>query len=190
MVLIKIYLDYTKYFEIASPYSLLIKNELPIPKIYQIYQFHVFYKTGRGCYKNLEECTYFVYKDSENQRNLYSYKSKFKKINNLKISSHTTIKIFMNHTNNHYHLYNITISETFKDFTILKYKYFLTEMSLTKTELFYQLFKDYLICLNALEIEETKMITDLSLDVIIKKKDFLYKFKQFIDRTKTCLILF
>jgi hypothetical protein len=181
MTIIKIYLDDTKYFEIGTPETLTIKDDLPIPKYCQIYQFHIFYKSGRGYYRLLENNIYFIYKDNENNRHLYQQKKRnnrirmesLEKIENISFSNPETIKIFMKHTKDFY-LFNICFNNEYD-------KYLLSETDLTKTHLLHRLFKNHIVDVHSFQREECWNIVNIDIHMSkVYKKNIIDIFKQYI----------
>jgi hypothetical protein len=191
MTIVKIYLDDTKYFEIGSPENLSIKDELPIPKFCQIYQFHIFYKSGRGYYKLLENNIYFIYKDNENNRHLYQQKKRnnklrmdsIEKISNISFTHRETIKIFMKHSKDFY-LFNISINNEYS-------KHLLSETDLSKENLLHTLFKNYIVEVHYIEREECRNIMDIDMHMSkVYKKNIIDIFKQYILNSQFSILFF
>lgn len=179
MVVIKIYLDDTKYFEIGDEEYINIKSELPLPKSYQIYQFRIFHKSERG-YKPIDTKTYFIYKDSDDGRHLYSKSSKLRKISDITLSTSQTIKIFMRHTYDYY-IYDITL---YKDCEY-QTKYLLSENLLTKDEIVRKIFHGHVVDINITNKEEIKYIINMEIDInMMDKKNWIYYLKKYIHKIK------
>lgn len=172
MTIIKIYLDGTKYFELDSVDPLSIKNELPLPKLNQIYSFRIFYQSQRRSYRLLEHCKYFIYRD-EKERHLYEYRKKLIRIGDLSFSQNRTIKIFMRSTND-YFIYHISINQE-------EDKYILSEYNLSKKDINDKVFRYHVIDVISVELEECGKIIHMNMIVnYLFKKDLIYHLKKYI----------
>jgi hypothetical protein len=183
MTILKIYLDGTKYFEIDDIEKINIKNHLPLSKQNQIYQFYIYSRSERGHYRPLDSSRYLIYKDSEGIRYLYQYKEdKLSKIEDMGLLEYPTTKIFMRTAKN-LHIYNISIINHLSNRSIEEfYKYVLSEFSLSKEELLYQLFKKYNLEIISFDREEYNQIIDMLFHVThMKKKDFIYYFRKYMN---------
>jgi hypothetical protein len=182
MTIVKIYLDGTIYFEIDAIDQINIKNSLPLPKQNQIYQFYMYSRSERGHYCPLDSYKYFIYKDSDGIRYLYQFKkNRLNKIDDMVLFEYPTIKIFMRTTKNLY-IYNISIINNLTNGSREEiYKYLLSEFSLSKRELLYELFKKYNLEIISSEREEYNQINHIILTVIhMEEKDFIYHLKKYI----------
>lgn len=189
MVIVKIFLDHSKYFEIGSPKEIDMKEELPLVRTYQLYKFHIFSKNGRGEYKPLDKNTYFIYKDSDGNRYLYLQHPsdkpgpyRIRNISEFKLYGDLPIKIFMNRTNDYY-IYNVytnvfKVREVNDDYIC---KFILSKVKLSKKELLYKIFRKKQIQIMKHYLQECHQIINIDFQVDIIPKNTIFKrFKDFI----------
>lgn len=172
MAIIKIYLDGTKYFELDSIDRLSIKNELPLPKLNQIYSFHIFYQSQRRSYRLIDRSKYFIYRDDK-ERYLYEYRKKLLRIDDLYFSQNRTIKIFMRSTND-YFIYHISINQE-------EDNYILSEYNLSKKDINDKIFRHHVVDVISVDLEECGKI--IHMDMIVNylfKKNLIYHLRKYI----------
>lgn len=168
MVIVKIYLHHTKFYEISDPRKIKILDHLPCMKSFTIYQLTLFWRTGRARYKPIEDLRYYVYKNDQNEKSLYF---KNKRLDNLIFSDFSVIKIFMEEAKDTY-IYNISEQDLY-----LKCK--ITKEYMQDKEILDRFYSGYLYCNLIYEKEINNQIIDFNVNdiKIAKKKN---KFKEYM----------